>query len=187
MKVIFLDIDGVLNVENYYDSLIFHNQYCNTNIPIRDKYGHVFDPNCVRYLEALCTKHNAKVVISSSWRYSGLKEMIKLFKYRNINIDVIDITVCNASKNFKQQFEELSKLTKIRFSERIDRGYEIQTYLNLNPEITNYVIFDDDSDMLESQKDHYVHCDEMYGIDYRCYQEADEILSNSELMINNNY
>ena len=157
MKVIFLDIDGVLNVENYYNALVFHNIQCKTNYPTHDKFGHVFDPNCVRYLEALCAKHDAKVVISSSWRYSGLKEMKKLFKSRNINIDVIDTTVCQATKGFKEQFEELSKLTRVRFSSRVDRGYEIQAYLNLNPKITNYVIFDDDTDMLQSQNDHFVH------------------------------
>lgn len=180
MKVIFLDIDGVLNVENWLDSIIFQNQYCGTNNPIRDKFGHLFDPNCVRYLEALCAKHNAKIIISSSWRYSGLATIQNMFSSRGIKVDVIDTTISASTKGYKKQFEELQKLTKIRFSSRVERGYEIQAYLNTHPEITNYVILDDDSDMLKNQEDHFVHCDPLYGIDYNVYSKADTIFQDPD-------
>lgn len=36
------------------------------------------------------------------------------------------------------------------------RGAEIQRWLDAHPEVTNYVIIDDDSDMLESQAPHFV-------------------------------
>lgn len=181
MKVVFLDIDGVLNTEDYYDSLVFENINCGTNHELRDKFGHVFCPKAVRYLSALIGKHNAKLVISSSWRYMGLKELNKMWKSRNLPGEIIGTTCCQASSDFKEQFDELSKLTKIRFSSHVKRGYEIQAYLNLHPEIKNYVIFDDDSDMLNSQMDHFVCCDPLYGIDYKAYSQADSILSNPEI------
>lgn len=182
MKVVFLDIDGVLNTENYIDSIVLTNTYCNTNFPIKDDYGKVFDPSAVRYLVALCKKHNLKVVISSDWRYSGLDRLKMMFKSRNINVDIIDTTICNANyKTYKTQFMELQKLTKIRFSQRVERGYEIQAWLNTHPDVENYVIFDDNNDMLESQEDHFVCCNDLYGIDYLAYFKADQILSNPEL------
>lgn len=177
MKVIFLDIDGVINVENYHNSLVFENINCGTKHETKDKYGYVFCPTAIRYLHSLIDKHNAKIIISSSWRYSGIKWLKALWKFRNLPGEIIDTTCCQSNKDFKKQFEEIQKLTKIRFSSHVDRGYEIQAYLNLHPEIENYVIFDDDSDMLDCQKEHFVHCDSMYGIDYRCYSEADSIFS----------
>ena len=59
MKIIFLDIDGVLNV-----------------IPQgRDEYGAIFHPEFVANLKHIIDKTGAKLVISSTWRMSGLKIM----------------------------------------------------------------------------------------------------------------
>ena len=58
-KVIFLDIDGVLNI-----------------IPQgRDQYGSLFHPQFEDNLQYLIEQTKADIVISSTWRYSGLKVM----------------------------------------------------------------------------------------------------------------
>lgn len=176
MNVIFLDIDGVLNVENYLVSLVYDNENGGNNI-IHDKYGRVFCPTTIRYLKSLINKHNAKLVISSTWRNFGIDRLNEMWKHRNLPGEIYDTTCSKANHNFKQQYDELSKIIDIRFSTSIKRGFEIQAYLNLHPEIQNYVIFDDDNDMLEQQLEHFVHCDPMYGIDSRCYAEADLIFS----------
>lgn len=52
-KIIFLDVDGVLNYMSY-----------------RNKSTANIDPSKVEMLAYICTQTNAKVVITSSWRGS---------------------------------------------------------------------------------------------------------------------
>jgi hypothetical protein len=76
MKIIFLDIDGVLNV-----------------IPKDfDKYGGTFHPEFVENLKYIIDKTDAKIVISSSWRSAGLIEMQNMWKDRNLPGEVVGIT-----------------------------------------------------------------------------------------------
>jgi HAD domain in Swiss Army Knife RNA repair proteins len=53
MKVIFLDIDGVLNCKE---------------IPNPSKFLYIVDEKLLRRLERLLKQSGAKVVLSSSWR-----------------------------------------------------------------------------------------------------------------------
>jgi hypothetical protein len=39
----------------------------------------------------------------------------------------------------------------------LSRGHEIQDWLDRHPEVENYVILDDDGDMLDGQREHFVH------------------------------
>ena len=82
-KVLFLDIDGVLNPrwwENkFYKKLI-------------DQFGYAFDAKCVANLAKIIKETKADIVISSSseiWGLSALKEMWTNWKLSG-NID--DIT-----------------------------------------------------------------------------------------------
>ena len=45
-----------------------------------------------------------------------------------------------------------------------DRGYEIDFWIEEQKEEIDYVILDDDTDMLESQIDHFVHVDNKHGL-----------------------
>lgn len=76
IKVIFLDIDGVLNV------------YCES----RDKYGCNFHPHFVDNLKHIIDETDAKIVISSSWKADGLITLKKMWIDRNLPGEVIDIT-----------------------------------------------------------------------------------------------
>lgn len=76
LKVIFLDIDGVLNV-----------------IPEdRDEFGAVFQAPFVDNLKMIIEQTNAKIVISSSWRHSGKSVMLEMWLKRQLPGEVIDIT-----------------------------------------------------------------------------------------------
>lgn len=68
MKVIFLDIDGVLNTK-YWE-----------NMKVRDQYGHTFDPNSVANLARIIEETGAEIVISSSWKCLGLDTLQKMWK-----------------------------------------------------------------------------------------------------------
>ena len=155
MKVIFLDIDGVLNL------------YCES----RDEYGCCFHSHLVDNLRRLIDKTGAKIVISSTWRFSGLVIMKEMWEKRNLPGEVVGIT-----PNFM-----------IHYGTTLCRGKEISAYLEENPEIESYVILDDDTDMEEHQmsrfvktsgnSDHEDCVDVGYGLTKICTEKAIEILN----------
>lgn len=200
MNLIFLDIDGVLNSSNYMHSLYVaadayvkrhtldrNEMYSldNNKIPlkykVRDQFGHLFDPACVNYLETLINLTDAKIVISSTWRYSGLLEMKKMWEFRNIEGEVIGITPCYNTQDNQQLetiYQEICKNPSdykwmdgsFITDNSVGRGHQIEAFLQYANKyimhVDNYVIFDDDNDMLDIQKDHFVQTDTTYGLTY---------------------
>ncbi len=160
MKVVFLDFDGVLNV-----------------IPQgHDNYGGIFHPEFVDNLNRILDETGAKLVISSSWRHGGLERMKLMWEHRGYSGEIIAIT------------PDLWRRVECEdFHERMERGHEIQAILDRMPEITNYVILDDDTDMLPSQRGHFVrtsnninHPDSIdtgYGLTKTCTDDAIRILN----------
>jgi hypothetical protein len=146
MKVIFLDIDGVLNSGDNLCSYGFLNSKLG-----RDLYGDLFDERCVRYLEAIIQKTGAYIVMSSSWRYAGFFKMQQMWEARRLPGKLIDIT---PSGKYNPD---------IGYNEYTVRGDEIQEWINANKPET-YCIIDDDSDMLESQLPFFVKTDAEFGI-----------------------
>ncbi len=117
-KIIFLDIDGVICV-NWTEYV--------------DQYGHGFDAAYVDNLAEIIKQTGAKIVISSTWRKSGLSEMKAMWLHRKLPGEVIDVTPVLWVK----------------------RGEEIAEYLRENP-CDKYVIIDDDTDFLPEQKPFFV-------------------------------
>lgn len=159
MKVIFLDIDGVLNV-----------------IPQgHDAYGGIFHPEFVDNLERIINETGAKIVISSSWRHSGLQKILNMWKFRNLPGEVIGVT------------PDLYRRVDFEGERKMVRGDEIQAILDQQPEITNYVILDDDDDMLSGQIGNFVQTsnninhpdciDIGYGLTNECTNRAIRILN----------
>jgi hypothetical protein len=161
MKVIFLDIDGVLNV------------YCEG----RDEYGCTFHKHFEDNLRWIIEETGAKIVISSTWRRDGLDVMQNLWKHRNLPGEVIDITPTEV---------DVVEYGTCEFYDLVDRGHEIQQWIN-DHDIVNYVIIDDDNDMLPSQrgnfvrtannKDHSDCVDIGYGLTRKCSEKVIEILN----------
>jgi len=100
MKVIFLDIDGVLNL------------YCES----RDEYGCCFHSHLVDNLKRLIDETGAKIVISSTWRFSGLVIMKEMWIKRGLPGEVVGIT-----PNFMRHH-----------GTTLCRGKEIDAYLEEN-------------------------------------------------------
>ena len=151
MNIIFLDIDGVLNYLNYFKYI--HNQVINynkTNINnILTKLLEI-DINKLLILKELCLITNSKIVITSSWKI--LNNYPKIEEYLIKYIPIIDTT-------------------KYLYNQR---GLEIKNYLKNHPEITNYVILDDDifPDYDEELLYHLIHTN-FYneGLDYDNYKD----------------
>ena len=79
MKLIFLDIDGVLVTSRH---LIQSNKY----------FGFEFDPECIKNLLDILEKTEAQIVVSSSWREGRtLKQLQSIFEINGI-IKVIGMT-----------------------------------------------------------------------------------------------
>lgn len=149
MKIIFLDIDGVLAV-------------CHKE---RDEYGSLFHSDFVDNLQRIISETGAKIVISSTWRSSGLQVMKEMWKHRNLPGEVIDITPYFYSKDYGKlprgleinRWLELKQFTRINYSKEVQK-----TYLESSV-VKNYVILDDDSDMLYNQREHFVQCSGFYA------------------------
>lgn len=157
MKVIFLDIDGVLNTNDYISSLMY---ICNENNNYFDEFGYKFDPRAVNWLRYIINSTNAKIVISSSWRLNGKIVMCKMWEKRNLPGTVIGVT---------------PYLSKLR-----SRGEEINYWLKDTKEnIESYCIIDDDNfDIL--QRDNLVQTDSKFGLTCQKSIEAINILNQTE-------
>jgi len=156
MKIIFLDIDGVIVTRNtlrerYVDGL---RGYC---VPKEE---------CVQALNKLTDETNASIVLSSSWRFCGLLEMRTIFSLWGISAPLIDFT---------PDLTRLPSETKSGLYEAVPRGREIQQWLDQQTETINFVIIDDCSDM-EHLSNHFVHIDSKIGFTENRIEQAIEIL-----------
>ncbi len=102
MKILFLDIDGVLNSDRW-----FTEQQDGTFMPHEDK----MDPKAVAVLNEIIEKSGAKIVISSSWR--------KFFDFDELKRILCEVNGVKA---------EIFSTTPVRFS-FVSRGYEIREWL----------------------------------------------------------
>lgn len=140
MKIIFLDIDGVLNSEEFF---VERTQDCRYHDYKRAGYSARLarqmcsvDSVAISKLNNLITQTGASIVVSSTWRADD-PELQELFAAVGIPA-YIDITPYHTTRH---------------------RGTEIQQWLDKHPEVDNYVILDDDDDMLDKQLNNFVHVD----------------------------
>lgn len=125
MKIIFLDVDGVLNSEYWYKKN--HRKHPEKCIP-----GMAINPRYVRNLMKIVKRTGAKIVLSSTWRGAVRK---------NSNHYLHEI--------FKKYGLEIYDYT-LRLGR--ERGYEIQDWLDKHKNVSNIVILDDDTDMIHLTK-----------------------------------
>lgn len=167
-KILFLDIDGVLkSLDNMQVlSYLWHQNNENKS---RDEFGQLFDERCCRWLEYIYNETNCQIVISSTWKDSGLEQMRLLFKTRNIKVNILDIT-----PNIIDQ-----SLLKAFYNTNIDeaqRGFEIQQWLDIN-DYDSFCIVDDNSDMLPHQLPYFVQTNDQIGLTKECSIKIIKILN----------
>lgn len=151
MKVIFLDIDGVLNSTRSAAAL--------GGMPWpglkKERDWHLFDPVAVGLLRRACEKTGAVCVLSSSWRAhlddAGLQDLAQ-----RLGVQIIDRT------------------RETRGAEI--RGVQIAEWLQAHPEVDTYVILDDDSDMLDEQKERFVKTNFREGFLFEHYMRLTHLL-----------
>jgi hypothetical protein len=127
MKIIFLDIDGVLATHKQY--MRNRKKFWDKNELAKDlKIPYPFDPKCVKVFNEILEETGAQIVLSSDWKYHwDLENLDKIFKFNSVNKSPIDITV--------KEDISMGNLTK-------NRAYQIGEFIQRN-ELTNYVVIDD--------------------------------------------
>jgi len=148
MKVIFLDIDGVLNL--FTDG--------------KDKWGYNFNTDLVNNFQWLIDRSGAKIVISSSWKNWGLTWLKSMWEDRGLRGEIIDITPNDVI------------ISPLDYIEGVDRGLEIKQWLLNNPAVKEWIIIDDVSDMLPEQADKFIKCEKQTGLTRELAWKAIQLL-----------
>lgn len=157
MKINFLDFDGVMDTA-YYDHIL-----SKKGLPECDKFGVVFDPDCIKNLKYIIDNTGADIVVSSSWKdFMSYKEILEMWKYRNLPGFVTDVTPIP--------------------SHRRNRGDEIDAWLDECNVECQYVIIDDlDADNFnEHQISRLLIVNPFNGLDEETAKRAVELLNSDE-------
>lgn len=185
MRVIFLDIDGVMNSTVFYKQR--HKRRWRKPITwwyalrriVRKLFGikpkgvsladwktpdshYTFDyqfkrlqeetcPQKWKWLSEWCNETDTKICISSTWKnHFGVKGYVSTpEKWEDALV--------------KLGFKE-GTYVGITETYRTLRGDEIKDWLDKHPEVEDYAILDDDSDMLPEQFMKFHHCDPWFGL-----------------------
>jgi hypothetical protein len=191
MKVIFLDIDGVLNCEDAYRSgECKYTEWINHRGD--NDHHQSFCSWSKEWLNKLINETDAKIVISSTWRHSGIEFMQSVWKHENMCGEIIGITpsfrgdikgyTIPRGCEIDHYLENDLKFNHINW----DKGIQ-QEYINKSG-VDNYIIIDDDSDMLYGQRHHFVNVlpspRNKRGFDEQHYKLGLEMLSKTVIDLN---
>ena len=175
-KILFLDIDGVLNSETDFGKAARKYDPVHSKLQKGERWK-IISAGKLALLNDIIKQTDAKIVLSSTWRGKcDGKKMTKIFqRYGDIWEHDADIFVGSthnwSRRGWTQEF----------------RGREITQYLNEHPEIEDYIILDDNDDILID--DHYkitipeerfIHTDEYAGLTKLEYWRALMVLGRTE-------
>lgn len=153
-KIVFLDIDGVCNSNDFYNKT-------------RGRSGD-FDPVSIALLNQL-ESVGAEVVVTSSWGEDGVEQL------KNVGLK---LPILGCTKKLHYKFDWACRGNEIDYwltqtfggmgtcfgSKYQDKNYE-------------YVIFDDDVDMLLGQADNFIRTDRKTGLTQADIDKAIKILT----------
>lgn len=164
-KILMLDIDGVIATPESIDESGEWN----------------LTRKCQELLGEILDKTNAEIVISSSWRLHTVEDTIEYFKEKGFLYcdKIIGVTI--------RGYHHIKKGVHLS----IPRGVEIKQWIDANihsdngknwdkKEIGkdfNYVILDDDNDMLLEHANHFVNTDSEIGLTMNDVLKAIDILN----------
>lgn len=129
-RILFLDIDGVLNSHAFFDSR-------GPRLDGQDMFDRHIDEAALMRLNYVLRQTDAHVVISSTWReLHTLPDLRRGLKRRGFAGRIIGKTPCLERR-----------LRKFSLYEPVPRGLEIARWLKRHPPVDSFAIVDDDSDM----------------------------------------
>lgn len=129
-RIIFLDIDGVLNSAKWMVSQSFDEKVYTSMF---ERHINDLDPAAVKMISDLAVETQSGIIVSSSWRIlHPLHEIRDMLKACGMDERVLPHGVTPRSrKSF--------------------RGDEVNEWLEQNPDVCIHVIFDDDNDFHPNQ------------------------------------
>lgn len=165
MKLLFLDIDGVLNSTTYSYT------YGCGHAPLSGIKGYTpqdfvdlakLNIPSLNLINGICKETECKVVITSTWRIncSDLLYWNALFYFALAEESIqpsIDVIACTGYNNS-------------------NRGREIQDFLDSTVHSNYIVVDDDDGDISEHHPTKFVHVDGHVGFSFTDYEKSLEIL-----------
>ena len=164
MRVIFLDVDGVLNNLNF-----LYEQFRRSNIP--NIKG--LDNNNLKALQKLVELTDAKLILSSTWR-----------SYFDDNLKPLN-NDHNPGKDLIKKLNEYNLKLTGKTSETLEykgfpRSYVIKKWLDEHPEVDSFVIIDDNAIMGEFTYTNLVEVDKTVGLTMNDVIKAVTILKRQE-------
>lgn len=186
MKVVFLDIDGVLNCQDWYIERQSNPMFNPKNMS-RDEYKRwEFSPTLVSNLNIIIEQTGAVICVSSTWRRGyDIEGLQKLFKSVGIVGEVVGMTPSmHSPKGIKDEYTiprgcEIDYWLGTQKFKRINWSKEKQLEYLEKSYVKNYVIIDDDSDMLLSQREHFIKKTTKNGLTEELVNRCVEILNKS--------
>lgn len=134
MRVLFLDIDGVLNSHDWFK---LRRKEAPTGASQSERLVRDLDPRAVGRLNIIMDQTDASCVLSSTWRtgfgLDATREALSRYGFEKRRL-------ISATPDFAMPTE-----SGLFVGAR--RGSEIQAWLNEHPECDSFAIVDDDSDM----------------------------------------
>lgn len=140
--IIFLDIDGVLNCQVFYEKR-----------KVKGYKGNICKER-MGWLNDLVKDLNATVVISSTWRSDGKQKLQEVFNEYGATFEIHDVTPYGGKGTVR------GNEIRMWLSENISP----ETYGCYSHDFTRYAIIDDDSDMLLWQKANFFQTDSYSGL-----------------------
>lgn len=167
MKLIFLDFDGVMNSERYFNNSVFLTETKGMDwdeIMLIAHHTHL-DRDAIQLINQLVDRSGASVVVSSTWRqHYSIDELNQMLKDRGATFTIIAATPVHRSHYIGWGMSN------------VIRGKEIQEYLDETVQPVQFVILDDINNMAHLS-DHLVLTDEDVGITQEDIEKALKILS----------
>lgn len=184
MKVLFLDIDGVINVpaaELGWRYVLGHDFRAMSSKgkaeeSILKHYATTFCVASLYNLHRIVEETGCKIVISSTWRYGAdIKEMQSWFPEGSIIADAIIGKTPSFSSTSHPELVTHREYTNWKGEKStissVERGQEINHYVKEN-NIQTFAVVDDDSDMIHV-KDHFFETDAYVGLNWHV---ADKVI-----------
>lgn len=144
-RVVFLDYDGVVNTLIWRDD-----GKCTYGFPSDNKVNNF---QSVQWVSEFCEKYGYSIVVTSTWRFEN--------NYKE----------CLINGGLRNGIEILGRTPYI---DGECRGAEIKQYLSEHPEITEFLIFDDDTDMGDLGG-RLVKCDPFIGFGMADFYKAEAL------------